>query len=318
MNAPETLPVNRLIQQLPQRLKLSELRVFVTVLEHRSFRKAAAVLHLSQPAVTKTISTLEATLGTRLFHRVPNGVEPTVHGRSFAPRAAAVFNELRRAAQDLTLLDSGAAGSLRVGTVPMPHFAFLPLVVSRLAAQRPGIFVAMFEALETELMDRLRNRDIELAIMRLPLVELGEDIRCTPLFEETLYVLAHKDHPLASRTTLTWPELLAETWVMSPADCVFFRHVKRSLEQLGLPMPRHTVEVQPVHVIYSLLVHGGMLTFALGSDVNVVPHRDMLVRLPFELPLPSRTVAALSLKSHTLSPLADQLIDEIKTLVASR
>ena len=52
-----------------------ELRVFVTVLEHRSFRKAAAVLHLSQPAVTKAIASLEETLGCRLFHRVANGVE---------------------------------------------------------------------------------------------------------------------------------------------------------------------------------------------------------------------------------------------------
>ena len=64
------MPTDNLIQRLPRHLKMSELRVFVAVLEHRSFRKAAAVLHLSQPAVTKAIASLEQTLGIKLFDRV--------------------------------------------------------------------------------------------------------------------------------------------------------------------------------------------------------------------------------------------------------
>ena len=95
---------NDLIQRLPRHLKMSELRIFVAVLEHRSFRKAAVVVHLSQPAVTKAIAGLEATLGVKLFDRHANGAEPTVHGLSFAPRAAAIFDELRRAAQELAMV----------------------------------------------------------------------------------------------------------------------------------------------------------------------------------------------------------------------
>ena len=165
------MPATSLIQRLPRHLKMSELRVFVAVLEHRSFRKAAAVLHLSQPAVTKAIAGLEETLGFKLFDRVAHGVEPTVHGRSFAPRAVAIFDELRRAAQDLTLLSSGAQGSLRVGTVPMPAIPFLPVAINRLVDAHPGIFVSVVEERETELLDRLRKRDIEFAILRLSLVD---------------------------------------------------------------------------------------------------------------------------------------------------
>jgi DNA-binding transcriptional LysR family regulator len=134
-------PASALIQRLPRHLKMGELRVFVAVLEHRSFRKAATVLHLSQPAITKAIAGLEQTLGVRLFDRVANGVEPTVHGHSFAPRAMAIFDELRRAAQDLTLLSSGAAGTLRLGTVPMPAIPFVPLAVNRLLDAHPGVRV---------------------------------------------------------------------------------------------------------------------------------------------------------------------------------
>ena len=191
MNSPST---TGLIQRLPRHLKMNELRVFVAVLEHRSFRKAAAVLHLSQPAVTKAIAGLEQTLDVKLFDRVANGVEPTVHGRSFAPRAVAVFDELRRAAQDLTLLSSGAQGSLRVGTVPMPAIPFLPVAINRLVDAHPGVFLSVVEERETELLDRLRKRDIEIAILRLALVEPGDDMQAVPLFNEKLCVIANKNH----------------------------------------------------------------------------------------------------------------------------
>ena len=266
MNIP---PTTSLIQRLPRHLKMSELRVFVAVLEHRSFRKAAAVLHLSQPAVTKAIAGLEETLGFKLFDRVAHGVEPTVHGRSFAPRAIAVFDELRRAAQDLTLLSSGAQGSLRVGTVPMPAIPFLPVAINRLVDAHPGIFLSVVEERETELLDRLRKRDIELAILRLSLVEPGDDMQVLPLFNEKLCVIASKTHPLATRRNLQWAELLQQRWVMSPADCFFYEFVQRTLDRLDMPMPRHVVEALSIQTQFG---HGAarghaVLRHALGAAV---------------------------------------------------
>lgn len=305
-----------LIQRLPRHLKMSELRVFVAVLEHRSFRKAAAVLHLSQPAVTKAIAGLEATLGFKLFDRVANGVEPTVHGRSFAPRAVAIFDELRRAAQDLTLLSSGAQGSLRMGTVPMPAIPFLPVAINRLIDAHPGIFLSVVEERETELLDRLRKRDIEIAILRLALVEPGADMQAVPLFSEKLCVVANRHHPLATRRHLQWADLLQHRWVLSPADCFFYEHVQRTLERLDLPMPRHAVEAMSIQMQFGLVLHAGMLGFGMRSQIDFAPGKDFLVRLPYELPVVGTGVSAVMLKSHAPSPLAQQLVGHIRDLVA--
>jgi len=303
-----------LIQRLPRHLKMGELRVFVAVLEHRSFHKAAAVLHLSQPAITKAIAGLEQTLGFRLFDRIANGVEPTVHGRSFAPRAVAVFDELRRAAQDLTLVESGAKGSLRVGIVPMPAIPFLPIAINRLVDAHPGIFVSVVEERETELVDRLRKRDIELAILRLSLVDPGKDMQVAPLFDEKLCVVANKDHPLAKQTQLTWPQLLEERWVMPPADCFFFEHVLRTLDKLDMAMPRHVVEAFSIHIQFAMVLHASMLCFGMRSQIEFAPGKEFLVRLPFELPISTSAVGAVSLKSHEPSPLAQQLVAHIRSL----
>lgn len=303
-----------LIQRLPRHLKMAELRVFAAVLEHRSFRKAAAVLHLSQPAVTKAVAGLEQTLGVRLFDRVANGVELTVHGHSFAPRALAIFDELRRAAQDLAQVSSGAVGSLRLGTVPMPAIPFVPLAVNRLVDAHPGIQLSLIEAREAELTDRLRKRDIELAIMRLSLVEPAGDMQVASLFDERLCVVAAADHPLARRRSLKWAELLAQRWVMSPADCGFFLHVQRTLERAGLSMPTHAVEAMSIQLQFNLVVHAGMLGFGMRSQVDFAPGRGQVVRLPFDLPAASTDVSAVMLASHEPSPLARQLVAHIRDL----
>lgn len=309
------MQTNDLIHRLPRHLKMGELRVFTAVMEHRSFRKAAAVLHLTQPAVTKAIAGLEETLGVKLFDRVSNGVEPTVHGRSFAPRARAIFDELRRAAQELGLLSSGAIGSLRVGTLPMPAIPFLPVAINRLIGEHPDILVSVVEQRETELLDRLRKRDIELAILRLALVDPGEDMRADRLFDEKLCVVAAQSHPLAGRTELQWHELLEQRWVMPPADCFFFEHVQRSLDRLHMPMPRHAVEAESIQLQFNMVLHAGMLCFGMRSQVSFAPGKELLVRLPFDLPLPGTLVAAVSLKSHEPSPLARQLVAHVRDLV---
>jgi DNA-binding transcriptional LysR family regulator len=308
------MPDDSLIQRLPRHLKMSELRVFVAVLEHRNFHKAAAVLHLTQPAVTKAIAGLEAMLGVKLFDRHKHGVEPTVHGLSFAPRAIAVFEELRRAAQDLTLVSSGTHGTLRIGTVPMPAIPFLPIAIKRLVDAHPDVFVSVLEARESELVDRLRKRDLEVAILRLSLIDLDDDLRAATLFEEELCVVAGQDHALASRRAVTWPELLQERWVLPPADCYFFEHLLRTLDKSGLALPRHAVESFEVSVQYGMVLHGGMLSFGMRSMHNFVPGRQLVTRLPFGFQSAPKPVSAVSLKLQQPSPLASQLIAQIRAL----
>ena len=313
-----TSAADRLMQRLPRHLKMSELRVFMIVLEHRSFRRAAAVLHLTQPAVTRAIAGLEDTLGVRLFDRVANGVEPTVHGRAFAPRIAAVFDELRRAAHELTLVSSGATGRLRLGTVPMPAIPLLPVALERLLGEQPGVQVSVVEERETELVDRLRRRDVEFAILRLALVDPAGDLRVDTLYDERLCVVAARDHPLAARTQIGWPELLEQRWVLPPPDCLFHDHVQRTLHQLDLPMPRPSVEAIAINVQFGMVLHAGVLGFGMRSQISFAPGRDFLVPLAIDLSTSRSRVAAVSLKSHDPSPLARQLIEHLRAISAGQ
>jgi DNA-binding transcriptional LysR family regulator len=309
---------HNLIERLPRRLKMGELRVFVAVLEHRSFRKAATALHVTQPAVTKAIAGMEGLLEIKLFDRRADGVEPTVHGLAFAPHATAIFNELRSAAQALDIVARGAAGTLRIGTVPMPGVGFLPIAIKNLVAAHPDIFVSVVEARELDLADRLRKREIELVIFRSALFNSGDDLHVETLFDERLCVLAAKDHPLAARKRVAWPELLDHCWVLPPADSFFFHHVRRSLDQLGLDLPRHVVESISIGFQHSMVLYGSMLSFGLRSQFKFSPHANLLVQLPVDLPAVTGSVCAATLNARQESPLARRLIEEIRSLVLGR
>jgi len=305
-----------LIERLPRRLKMGELRVFVAVLELRSFRKAATKLHITQPAVTKAIAALEELLSVKLFDRAANGVEPTVHGLSFAPHALAIFSELRSAAQEFAIVASGAKGTLHIGTVPMPAVPFLPVAIRRLVDDHPDIFISVAEARESDLVERLRKREIELAIFRSALFDLDEDLRVEALFDERLCVVASANHPLAKQPKVTWRDLMEHPWVLPPADSYFFHHVRRSLDQLGIGLPRHVIESLSIPFQYAMVLHGSMLSFGLRSQFRFSPHENLLVQLPLDLPTINGTVGAVTLSARAPSPLTLQLIEKIHGLVA--
>jgi len=82
--------------RIGRRLRLRDLHVFYTVVQHGSMAKAAVQLGVSQPAVSEVIADLEHALGVRLLDRSSQGVEPTMYGDALLKRSIAVFDELKQ------------------------------------------------------------------------------------------------------------------------------------------------------------------------------------------------------------------------------
>src|SRR5262245_33587924 len=101
--------------QTRRRLKLRDLDVLMTVAQMSGMRKAADYLHMSQPAVSKTIANLERTLGVTLLDRSARGIEPTEYGRALLHCGVAVFDDLRLGVKNIEFLADPAAGDVRIG-----------------------------------------------------------------------------------------------------------------------------------------------------------------------------------------------------------
>src|SRR5262245_33708728 len=98
-----------------RRLKLRNLHVFFTVVQHGSLAKAASHLGVSHPAISQLIADLERALGARLFDRTSRGVTPTIYGHALLRRGRAAFDELKQGIRDIEFLSDPAIGEIRFG-----------------------------------------------------------------------------------------------------------------------------------------------------------------------------------------------------------
>ncbi|MEZ5593412.1 MAG: LysR family transcriptional regulator [Gammaproteobacteria bacterium] len=107
-------------------MDLRQLQYFLATVEHRSFGRAADALHVTQPALSKAVGRLEASLGVKLLDRLPRGVSPTLYGEVLAAHANLIDGELGRARDAIIALKGqyrsgvvvGAGASMRLELLP--------------------------------------------------------------------------------------------------------------------------------------------------------------------------------------------------------
>ena len=115
------------------------LQTFLTVARLRSFTRAAAELHLSQPAVSRRIQVLEEQLGERLFERLGRSIHPTAAGLTLVEQARGVLGSLDRLTEALRAHADPEQATLRLGASTTPGLYLLPRVVEELGRDHPGL-----------------------------------------------------------------------------------------------------------------------------------------------------------------------------------
>ena len=118
-------------------MKLTQLRDMVAIVQQGSLRAAARHLDLAQPALTRSIRTLERDLGTALFEREARGMVLTTAGKLFYERAGMVLNELQRAREEIGQTQGDMQGTVVVGLSIMPHVGMLPFALPAFRKQFP-------------------------------------------------------------------------------------------------------------------------------------------------------------------------------------
>ncbi len=179
---------------------IAQLRTFVAVARERHFGIAAAVLGVTQPAVSATLRTLENHLGGRLVERNAKGVLLTPLGAALLPRAEQVLVCVDELVSDARRAGRPLCGPLRLGMIPTAAPYLLPVLLGALAAELPELSPEIIEAQTKSLLDALAEGACDLALVALPagradLVEL-------PLFFEEFLLLVNAQSDLANRRDL--------------------------------------------------------------------------------------------------------------------
>lgn len=177
-------------------LELRLVRYFTVVAQHGNFRRAAAELHVGQPALSRQIQRLEHHLGVRLLDRTPQGSVLTAAGSAFLPKAEALLRTAREAA----LTARSHADDERVVIGYVEDLIITP-AVRELRRRHPGAAVDT-RHLECYDDDALADGRVDVVVARDPLFVTG-NARVTALYEEPRMLVVPTDHPLAGRDILS-------------------------------------------------------------------------------------------------------------------
>jgi DNA-binding transcriptional LysR family regulator len=189
------------------RVDLADLRHFVAVAQSRNLSRAAARLHLTQPALSRRIGALERRLGVPLLSRHPKGVAPTLAGEAFARGADELLASLVQALERAEATAEGRRGRVVFGAPLAAIAAGVPATVAEeLRREHPEIELAVQDYESPETIEAVLGGGLDLAITWADMPNPG--LVTEPLWEEVLdRVCVPAGHPLASRRRLTVPQL---------------------------------------------------------------------------------------------------------------
>ncbi len=292
------------------------LRHFLAVFETGSICQAATTIHLTQPALTKSIKQLEELLGVQLFDRTPLGVVPTVFAEALAPHAKAIQTEIRAAEMQLSLLSGSSAGHVIVGIGPSIAANLMPLLTAHLYKHKPGIRVTVVEGLLENIIPAVRCGELDLAITAWPSGP-DPDLTSEVVFRDQIAIICGYDHPLAARQLVTAKELLDFPWAL-PSQKVAWRHYfDQVFTEEGLAPPIPTVTSTSAIFLRALLQHENFLSFLPRRLVLPEEEAGSIVSLPVANSTLNIDVTLTYRHRTALTPAARSMIHVLRELIAS-
>lgn len=309
----EAVATDRLIRHL----KLRELRAIAEIAHAGSILGAAAALGSTQPALTRALAGAEAKLGVTLFERMPRGVRPTVFGEAMLRRIAAVFSEIRGAADDIASLNGLSQGTISIGVMPLAAAGLVPEVLQRILMGRPGLRATVLEGNPESLLNELRTRRIEIIVGRLALADADSDLAKDVLYDEELSVAARGEHPLHRRRRILLGELITEPWILPPPDTAFFAQVATMFDHAGLAIPRHQIRTLSVPVNLGVVMRTNYLTILPRSLLMLGFVPPSIRPLPVALPTTRGPVGFIRLPGATETPALREFVAATRAVVAA-
>ncbi|WP_455918565.1 pca operon transcription factor PcaQ [Ensifer canadensis] len=217
------------------RVKFRHLQTFVEVARQKSVMKAAELLHVSQPAVTKTIRELEEVLGVAVFEREGRGIKITRYGEVFLRHAGAALTALRQGLDSVSQERSGDGVPVRIGALPTVSTRIMPKAMSLFLKEDTGARIKIVTGENAVLLEQLRVGDLDLVVGRLAAPEKMTGFSFEHLYSEQVVFAVRAGHPLLSGAQSAFAHLGDYPVLMPTRASIIRPFVEHFLIANGIP-----------------------------------------------------------------------------------
>lgn len=294
-----------------QTMDFKQLRAFLTVAETGNVTRAAEVLHLVQPAVSRQLRLLEEDIGTPLFERERHGMALTAAGKALLDYARRAMLELDRARVEIAGAAIGnVTGLVTLGLLPSTIDMLSSPLVSAVGAAYPGIRMRIAMGYAGTLHRWLESGEVDAALLYGP--ERSTEIQTTALVEEPLWVVGPRDAKLRRDRPMPLAKLAASPVVLPSAP-----HGIRALVEHACAISKVTLQISAetnaLSVQRALVLGGHGLTILPPIAVADELRRNQLTGAPLADPPLLRTIV---LALPTNRPIGQHVRCAVDLLVA--
>jgi DNA-binding transcriptional LysR family regulator len=269
-------------------MNLSQLEVFVAIVERGSLLEAAESVSLTPSAVSHSLRKLESELGVTLLERSQQGIALTPIGEEILYHARSVLAQVEIIRQKTGRERGLSIGKLRLGFVPNIGSRLVTGIIRDFQYKYPDIELILFEGNPTELLQWLDQRVIDIGTVLLP----ERYPLTTPLTENQVKVVLAAHHPLASYPTLDYEMLKDIAFIGPKAE---YEGIAMALRQRGVHLPRLRYEVSTFSTIFAMVREG--MGVSLIPNKLIEPELDGIVERSFSPQILIRVHLAASIRS---------------------
>lgn len=267
---------------ISRNVSLRHLRVVLALAEAKTLSAAADLLHVSQPAVSKTLSELERGLGQTLFVRRDRGLRATVLGERFIRLGQKLEADLRRGGEDMAAMLRGSSGELLVGATNAALVELLPRAAAAFKAAHPKATVMVRTHALTDLFNELRQGRLDLVIATTPPEHRPPDLQSLPLLQQGEVLTISCQHPLSKQRILSWENLSDQAWVWPLPGTRTRARQDQFWQDMNQPLPTNVIHTGDVMLTLSLMRYQPLLAImdehtalraAKTGVLRILPHR---------------------------------------------
>lgn len=275
-----------------------DLLAILTVAQSGSFIAASLTLHMSQPALTRTVQRVEEALGVALFRRTTRRVEITSPGREFVAVAERILNDLRITSRHMREVSDEERGQVILSSVMSVAQTALPAIVAEHRQSRPGVEIHVREGVHGTVIEDVRGGIADLGVTYMG--DLPEGFVSEPVGTEDFFVILPPEHPLRRKRGIELCDLAQVPLVSFPADSRTRRLIESAVTSIGVVLD-HSVTVTQFATLVSF-VAAGVGAAIVPSGILLQARNAGLETRPIVSPAVSRELGVIWLADREMSP----------------
>jgi len=299
-------------------IDLRKLRHVIEVGRAGSFTTASQTLHLSQPALTRSIKEVEDTVGMQLFQRQPRGVVLTEAGRIFTSHAQKVLDSMELLLAGTNDFRELKTGGLRIGVAPTVYLGFVRPSIGKLVNRHPGLRIDVTTGVSETLVPKLLSADIDVLVGSLRSFTRWPDIETTSLIELEYAFMVRFGHPLLEHSSISATDLLSYPLLLPASIDPMYTDLAEIYARNKLPPMSVHYSVDDFETLKTVLAQTNAFSSALAVNSSFKPLSKHFEILRDVIDMPTQAVGIATARSTLPTPAMQEFCNQLKLDLGGR